>query len=257
MGYYGSAVSQKGYDVKTCADRFLVYSSAFQTLKVFSASSVTTTIPASGTNTITITHNLGYYAPYIVIYNGDTSRGVGTSSFFSIPVSEGLPPDIASPVTRQYVNSLQIDVSSGYGATGDTIYFTVYLFLDDFRTVAENTINTGTSSGASSSDYGIRISKSGYDVKTCTDEQCVLSSSFFNQIVHKKGIASANVSHNLSYVPNYLAYGKRDGESYIEFIAQVYSQDWYVSIDSSYLYIPSFPYDWDDMYYIIFKGKMN
>lgn len=254
---YGAAVAQKGYDCKTCADRFLVYSSAFQTLKIFNTYSVSATIPSSGSTTITINHNLGYYAPYIVVYNGDSSKGVGTSGFFSVPLSESAPPNIATPETRQYANSLQIDVEEYFGSHGATIYFTVYIFLDDFRTISERSINTGTSSGSSSTDYGFRISKPGYDVKTCTDDQCVLSSSFFNQIIHKKGISSGNVSHNLGYIPNYLAYGKRDGESYISFIAQVYSQDYYDSIDDSYLYLPPFPYDWDDMYYIIFKNQIE
>lgn len=254
---YGTAVAQKGYDVKTCADRFLVYSSAFQTLKIFNVYSASTTIPASGTSTITVSHNLGYYAPYIVIYNGDTTKGVGTSHFFSIPISESAPPDISFPVTRMYVNTLEIDVEDYYGASGDTIYFTVYVFLDNFSTVAEETINTETSSGSSSTDYGIRISKDGYDVKTCTNEQCVLSSSFFNQIVHKKGTATVDVTHNLGYVPNYLAYGKRTAESFIQFISQAYSQDYFNNVDSSNLYFPPLPYDWDVMYYIIFKNKMN
>ena len=255
---YGAAVSQKGYDVKTCADKFLVYSSAFQTLKIFNTYAVTKTIPASGTSTITITHNLGYYAPYIVIYNGDTTKGVGTSHFFSIPLSENVPPTIGPPVTRMYVNTLDIDVEDCYGNSGNTIYFTVYIFLDDFRTVAENNINTGTANKASSIDYGIRFSKAGFDVKTCADKDCVLSSSFFNQIVHKKGISDgANVSHNLGYVPNYLTYGKRDGQNYISFISQTNSQDYYDNIDSTTLYMPPFPNDWDDMYYIIFKNVVS
>lgn len=59
---YGARVSQRGYDVKTAADRFMVYSSAFRTLKVFSVSSLTGTAPSgnsadftanSGTDTLT------------------------------------------------------------------------------------------------------------------------------------------------------------------------------------------------------------
>jgi hypothetical protein len=256
MGDYGFAVSQKGYDVKTCVDRKLVVSSAFQKLKVFKAQQVTGTIPASGTSTITFTHNIGFYAPYVVIYNGDTTRGTGTSCFFAVPLDETPPPDIASIKTRQYTNSLQIDVEDYFGNVGDTIYFTVYVFLDDFSTLNQQNINTSTTTGATSTDYGLRVSKEGHDVKTCADVDLVMSSSYGSQIVHKKGIATSDVSHNLGYIPNYLSYGRNSGDNYIEFIAQTMSQDIYTSIDNTTLYDPPSPQDVDYMYYIIFKNKI-
>ena len=76
---YGMAVSQPGKDVKVTADRFFTLSSSFQSLKVLAVHEVTTTIPVSGTNVITITHNLGYFAPCLVVYNGSTTLGQGTS----------------------------------------------------------------------------------------------------------------------------------------------------------------------------------
>ncbi len=246
MGDYGGAVSQKGYDVENCADRFLVYSSAFQTLKVFGTYSVSTTRPASGINTITINHNLGYYAPYIVIYNGSTSRGVGESFLFS----DG---DVYSITTRMEINNLNIDIDDffDYSETnnGDTVYFTVYIFLDDFRTISERNINTGTTSGSTSTDEGFRLSKAGHDVKNCADIDCILSSSYFNQIIHKKGIDTSNsVSHNLGYIPNFLSYSKYSTDNYMTYIANDFS-----SIDENELYFPG----GDSNYYIIFKEKMT
>jgi hypothetical protein len=219
MADYGSAVSQKGYDVKTCADRFLVYSSAFKNLKVYNRYSVSTTVPASGgaDNTITINHNLGYYAPFLVVYNGPGNN-----------IAQLMTDDDGYTLhfSRVYnsVNTLTIVVDENFGFNrplnpGDTVYFTVYIFLEDFTTVAESNINSSTSSGASSTDYGIRISKDGYDVKTCTYDQLVLSSSFFTSICHKIGINTSGglmtVSHNLGYVPACLAYIKKTGESVI------------------------------------------
>ena len=244
---YGAAVAQKGYDVKTCADRFLVYSSAFQTLKVHSTHAVTTTRPSAGTNTITITHNLGYLAPYFVVYNGSTTRGVGTSFFFN--------DGDYTFVTRQYTNRLEIDVDDlfDFFGTNDgaTVYFTVYLFLDDFRTIAASTINTGTTSGASSSDYGFRISKPGFDVKTCGDVDCIVSSSFFNQIVHKKGIdTTGTVAHGLGYLPNFLIYIKQSGQSYLTSFGFLDG-----SVDTTNIY--PLVGGGDSAYYVIFKDKLN
>ena len=244
MADYGAAVSQKGYDVKTCADRFLVYSSAFQSLKIFSVSSVTTTVPASGTNTATVTHNLGYYTPYIVIYNGNTTEGTGTSYFFSNGIY-GLE-------TRGYDNKIEIDVDEYFADTGDTVYFTVYVFLDGFGTVAEKNINTGTTSGSSSTDYGMRISKSGYDVKTTADVNCVLSSSFSSEIIHKKGsTTTATVTHNLSYIPNVLAYIRFSSLSET-FISYMYGND-IMTTSSNIQMIPT----GQTYYYVIFKNKLT
>jgi len=270
MGDYGAAVSQKGYDVKTCADRFLVYSSAFQTLKIFNRYSVSSTV--NGAN-ITINHNLGYYAPFIVLYNG---TGNNVSYFMCGGDGYSMNNDVDNTV-----NTLTIITPTGFSglADGTTVYYTVYLFLDDFRSVSQNTIKTGTTSGASSTDYGFRISKDGYDVKTATNDQLVISSSFFTAIVHLKGSADSSsdlftlsVSHNLGYVPNALVYCKKTGESKIRmcegmpyrldpltggrtgFFYQIHSD----SIEMGENYLNGAEWFWrtgNTYYYIIFKDK--
>jgi len=248
MADYGGAVSQKGYDVKTCADRFLVYSSAFQTLKIFSVSSVSTTIPLSGTNTITINHNLGYLAPYWIVYNGSSSIGQTISYYNGVDSTNTVVYE-----DRMYTDRLEIIIPDTFesGGSGDTVYFTVYIFLDDFSTVAENTINTGTTSGSSSTDYGFRISKAGYDVKTCDDINCILSSSFFTHIVHKKGSSvssgsAVTVTHNLGYTPSAIGFVKDSGSSFIYTVNP--------SISSTNIVSPILS-SGDTFYYIIFKNK--
>ncbi len=234
MSDYGAIVSQKGYDAKTCADRFLVYSSAFQTLKVFGVYSVSAVVP-SDTTSVTITHNLGYYSPFFVIYNGSSIIGTTNSYFMSDSVGDDLR-------INNYLNSLTLTIPSWFDNydTGATVYFTIYIFIDDFSTVLGQNINTGTTIGSLSSDYGIRISKAGYDVKTCADIDCVLSSSFFNQIIHSKGIATGNIAHTLGYVPSQLVYAFDTDHIY-------YSK---TQIDSTTLYSNS------GDYYIIFKNKI-
>jgi hypothetical protein len=253
MGSIGMKVSQKGYDVKTCADRFLTFSSSFPCLKIFNTYSVTTTKPASGTNTITINHNLGYFAPFIIIYNGSTSRGTDESFYFSRGLNYGVP--IYSKITnRQYVNKLEIDVEDDFDDSGtnsgDTVYFTVYQFIDDFSTISESTIETGTTKDNESANYGIKSSKTGEDVKEADDIDLNFSSSFFTQIIHKKGIHSGlgTVSHNLGYYPNFLCYIQNSGNNYISynpFLVKITDED----LDPGTLAS-------DNGYYIIFKDKL-
>lgn len=336
---YGASVSQKGYDVKTCDDRFLVYSSAFQNLKIFSVSSVsamkpdndynTFTVNAStnvfttvgnllrngdpvqvwsdgtlpsplsdtatyyvinksgntyklstslggseiditntGTSThyyqtvdniITINHNLGYLAPFVVLYNGSTTVGQ-TNSYMATPSVLPTYLDVVDEYlhVEQSTTNLKITVSrffddEGGALAGDTMYFTVYQFLNDFSTITGTNINTGTTSGSSSTDYGIRISKDGYDVKTCDDINCVLSSSFYNETIHACGIDTSasttiNISHNLGYIPSYMVFCKQtSGSSYIRLFTQTQATTTNITISN-----PSAYYGF---YYIIFKQK--
>lgn len=252
MGDYGAAVSQKGYDVKNCADRFLVYSSAFSNLKINSVSSVSTTKPTTGnTNTITITHNLGYLAPVMVVYNGSTTLGVNSSFLFTDSIGSVLSIKI-------YTNTIEIIVGDDFdgsaSAAGDTVYFTVYSFLDSFDTIAASSINTGTSSGSSSTDYGIRVSKAGFDVKSCDDKDCAFSSSFFSNIVHMKGVDdTGEVTHDLGYIPAFLGFYKVSGNSFLSL--EDYS-GYFMTFAVNTSTITSNLDTGDEFYYVILKQKL-
>lgn len=64
-------------------------------------------------------------------------------------------------------------------------------------------------------DYGIKISKPGFDVKTCADKDLVFSSKFDTFRVHSTGIGSftangalqtATIAHALGYVPAFMLF---------------------------------------------------
>lgn len=244
MSDLGMAVSQKGKDVKQTADRFFTVSSSFQSLKILAVHSVTTTIPAVTTNVITITHNLGYYAPAIVVYNGSTTLGQ-TKSYFMAESESMLDIEIG-------LNTIKINVASdfdqGFSVTGDTVYFTVYSFIDTFDSFTAPLLNTDASDSTDGVDYGIRISKEGFDVKDCADVDCIISSSFFTTTVHKRGSDdTGTISHDLGYIPGYLAFIKFSGNSFLSLANQ------FTSVSTTSL-------DWtmtagDEIYYFIFKSK--
>lgn len=321
---FGAAVSQKGYDVKTAADRYLVYSSAFRTLKIlntytftavtprnnngtFTANAGTDTLTSAGhgltngetinfsttgtmpggldtfdngffyfvvnvtTNTfqvsltpggsaiditssgsgtlswwtdytkVQITHSLGYLSPWIFIYNGTASSG-GTSSF----MSDGL----SQLVFRIYDNYTEVYIPNGFDnqTSGVTVYFSAYQFIDTFDSYTASIINSGTSSGLSSDDEGFRISKPGYDVKTCADVDCIISSSFFTSVIHKRGTDSTgSVTHSLGYLPSFLGYVKPSGKTYIEQA----SDRIFMSTTALGCTLSA----GDEFYYVIFKSK--
>jgi hypothetical protein len=242
---YGAKVSQKGYDVKTCADYLLVYSSAFRNLKIVASGTGSTTIPASGsgtTNTITFTHSLGYLSPFIVVYNGSTTLGVGKSYFMSDSAFQ-LPLESDTTTTKVLVDEF---FDQGFSNPGDTVYFTWYQFMETFDTYSSSTINSGTTSGATSSDYGFRISKTGFDVKTCANIDCVVSSSFFTSIIHKKGTdTTGTVTHDLGYIPLFLGYINVSGKLYL-------AND-LIASDTSNIYCTLNP--GEAFYYVILKQK--
>ena len=260
MGDYGLAFSQRGYDVKTCADRYLVYSSAFQTLKIHIAATASTTIPRydEPDRVIPIYHNLGYLTPFLVVYNGSSRIGLGRSYIGN---------DAEAQINAlMYTNRLDIVVSSDFNyysfnndgtssQEGDTVYFTAYIFLNGFNEIPQRDINQSVISGGSSSDYGFRISKPGFDVKTCTDDQCIAGSSFFNAIVHKQGAyyngtdqaQEIEIVHNAGYIPHFFSYWKDQNTDYI-YTSRGAVDEWKL-----YLYLE--PYQ--TAYYTIIKSKLN
>lgn len=68
-------------------------------------------------------------------------------------------------------------------------------------------------------DYGIKVSKPGYDVKTAEDKDLVFSSKFFTPRVHVQGSGSithtggrtVTIAHNLGYVPMFMVHGDISG----------------------------------------------
>jgi hypothetical protein len=272
---YGAKFSKKGYNARTCADRFLAFSSEFQTLKYNPGNRYTVTgvVPVSGTITITITHNLNFYAPFEVTYNGRTALGFNTSR----EVNGAAFP---SPPIRQYTDRLEIDVENEgplldyEDCQGQTVQFTVYIYYDDFRTVNPLSINTDTSFGSENEDYGMEFSKDGFDIKTCTDDQKTFSTNFPSEIVHKKGIDTSHVAmqkeiyHGLNYIPSYLAFCKKTNENFIMQIGAerftegtFLSGQEYATLTNIVMWVYDFfadDYRTDyDFYYIIFKTKIN
>ena len=72
---FGIKVSQPGHDVKTASKENLVFSSKYDTLKLFKSGSDTVTVPhdadlfTAGKLTVEVTHGLGYKPAFFVFVN--------------------------------------------------------------------------------------------------------------------------------------------------------------------------------------------
>jgi hypothetical protein len=167
----------------------------------------------SQTNSITFTHNLGYYAPFIVSYNGSTTLGQ-TKSYFMSDSLQPLNCEMSTTTLKINVDSL---FDQGFSNNGDTVYFTAYVFLDDFTSYTADNILSADATTVDNNDYGFAVSKDGFDVKTCDKDDLVLSSEFFTNTVHKKGTQSSSTSivHGLDYFPAFLSYTKYSGDSFL------------------------------------------
>lgn len=237
---FGVRVSEKGYDVKTCPRQNLVCASDMPTLKIHSRAVYSTTIPPSGSpdNVVRHWHGLNRYTPCFVVYNGSTTIGTGRSFFFS----DSLTP-LRVTMTENYTD-IYVDeyFDQGFSDPGATVYFTIYQFLDGFSNFTGN-VTANQEIGGGTNNYGFKISKVGYDVKTCADEHLIISSKFGAANIHKKGTTTASmVAHGLPYVPQFITFTKHDGDAHVTY-------DWFIACDNTYLYTRLKPNE--VMYYLI------
>jgi hypothetical protein len=190
---YGARVSKAGFKASTCADFESAFDSRYPNLKIAFQGKFTTT-SSSSSQTI-VTHSLGY-APvfwyYIKTGSTVTLGFTGNSQFFKI-------------------NGTDFIYNGGAGAVLEIYYYIFYQRID--QNITYNTVsNTPTTPSGSSNDYGIRVSKSGFDVKTTAPKNLAWSSEYPSPIIQKMttGTASSGVevtlSHGLNYYPEHFLY---------------------------------------------------
>lgn len=189
---------------------------------------------------IVINHNLGYFSPWIFVWNGSSVSGLGESIFMSY--------GLATLHIRIYENSTEIYMTSDFASSGETYYFTCYQFLEDFDSYTAPIVSTDTSTVTQSETHGFKIAKPNNNVFTASDEDLIASSSFFTNIVHKKGVdTTGSVSHSLGYVPSFLAFLKKSGKTYLGQSSDI------MSITTTTL--DSVLGAGESLYYVIFKQR--
>lgn len=116
-------------------------------------------------------------------------------------------------------------------------------------------------------DYGIKISATGFDVKTTTDINLLLKSSFTLLKVAVSGTATLvsgefpPIEHNLGYKPQFLVYGLTqypsdpDSISFMETSNPIFEfVGTFASVDNTKLYIYADSYVVSAYYFIFYEG---
>jgi len=133
MGDFGIRVSQLGIDVNTAGTKDLLMDTSYPLLKVKLSGSGSLSISDGGSDSDTITHNLGYI-PRILVYGQSYSLGVGKESKYSrYPYLETLV-QVYYSVFSYSVNSTQLIISGEFfdeSTNSDTFNYFYYIFYDE------------------------------------------------------------------------------------------------------------------------------
>jgi len=131
MANYGLKISKPGYDVSSASDSELVYSSKFDTLKVFSSGSGSITVPnPMAEQTVTITHNLGY-RPAFMFYTQifDVFSGSVTSGYYMSPYTDPVGGD-GSIMPYVSTTTLKIRYGAVHAPAGSVINYKYFIFYN-------------------------------------------------------------------------------------------------------------------------------
>jgi hypothetical protein len=202
MGDVGFKVSRKGYNVGTCSDRELMYSSSWPGLKVYDSGSVT--INDTGAQTLA-SHGLGYYPAYLILVDGEL-RNDGA--------------EIAFPGINQHIviTDSVLKWTAANGTWGSSIDAYYIIFVDDLETdfTSEIVSSTDTSAGESA-DFGVKAVIEGQNVHSDDYRNYSIHSGLRASTVHMVesgsavGVGTLTVTHNLGYEPVFWVYGKLGG----------------------------------------------
>lgn len=107
MGDYGAKVSQPGYDVLTATDKQLVFSSKFNTFRVFMNGTGSVNLNGSTPQTFEVTHGLGYVPAFMVLSEIHTDFGGSAGNMYTVPFMSPIGGDVGiipyADATKLYV----------------------------------------------------------------------------------------------------------------------------------------------------------
>jgi len=220
---FGAKVSRQGFDVRTCADQELLYSSEFPLLKLHESGTYTI-VNGAGVTTM-VTHNLGYF-PVFTIFN-DSKADIGVNTNTSSFKSYG--KDVYWATTSALV--IDNDIAYAYGAR--TIRYNIYR-QDMFTAVDYGSILTTASTKGATDNFGIKVAKEGKSINSSDYRDFAIHSSLRSLLINKVIVHDHTFdstpssplfteAHGLTYPPLFLSFEKMDIDDAKAF--SIYSAD--------------------------------
>lgn len=129
MADYGLKVSKAGYSVLTTGDENLIYSSKYDTLRVFAQGSGSMTSAYPTTTIITIAHNLGYRPAFTVYSEVDSGFGGANDRFFMLPLTWAIGGDASIEAYCDSTN-LKIRYGGDHTPNGVVLDYKYYIYYN-------------------------------------------------------------------------------------------------------------------------------
>lgn len=231
---FGAKVSQTGFDVNTAADKDLLFSSSWPSLKIEKTG--TAFISDTTVDVDIYTHNLGY-PPLFIIFNYTSDK-----TFMIGPRQRQTEP-------RWYVTKNKLGMVGQGSLSLDPFNIRWYICrlpLDQpFQ--APNIKLSSTASGQSSKDLGIKISKEGKDISSTDLRDFTLHSGTRSPMIHNvttgllalgsDGFYHLTWTNDLGYNPLYFSFTRVEG------VLPAWDDHWFGPINLAALTIGTAPYD--------------
>ncbi len=201
-------LAQPGYDVHTCGDENLIYSSQWPVLKIYKQGSATV---GDVTQTTTIaTHDLGFPPVFWYFSNATINKWLGTGAMTNERRAEFSGP-IGSAASIK-VNDGKLVYEPGGFATGSLNLYYYVFGLDLTKQYTAPIVKVGAQSGGSGNRV-FKVAKEGKDVSSDDLRDFVIHSRARSPMIHSVNPSGAvlktfTVDHNLSYNPMFFGYTK-------------------------------------------------
>lgn len=126
---YGAKVSQKGFNVLTCSDKELVFSSKFNTFRTAFNGSSSQLLDGSSPKVWEFTHGLGYVPAFMVLSEIHTDFGGASGDFYTVPFLSAIGGDVGIiPYTD--ANKLYIYFGANHSPGAYTINFRYFVYYN-------------------------------------------------------------------------------------------------------------------------------
>lgn len=204
---YGFSITKQGKNVLTETDPLsYVFTSKFNTLKIWKVVEMSISVPNGGTGHVYYTHGFGYKPAYLAYYK--LSPTAATWFCDRTSVNNGISDnDGYRASTTTTVDTLDFSVQDAFSVGARTCAVKCFIFVDPIQNIPMSNNGIGKTV-----DYGVKVSQPNIDVTKAKTHELFISSKYPGLKFHmdktvRFTITAGNVAgetqfeHGLGYVP--------------------------------------------------------